>query len=97
MALPFRAVASPLRGKEKKKYAAFLTAEHLVGAAALRPPLAALPLTAAAYPLRVFGSPFPRNLALIRLERQRFPACQLVQCHAVEVGQLNQNRGRGVP
>ena len=31
-----------------------------VGAAALRPPLAALPLTAAAYPLRVFGGPSPR-------------------------------------
>ena len=36
-----------------------------VGAAALRPPLAALPLTAAAYPLRVLGGPFPRNLHAI--------------------------------
>ena len=62
MALPFRAVASPLRGKEKKKYTAFLPVEHPVGAAALRPLLAALPLTAAAYPLRVLGGPFPRNL-----------------------------------
>ena len=81
MALPFRAVASPLRGKEKKKYSAFLSVEQpvgadlcvrpppgsallskdeSVGAAALRPPLAALPLTAAAYPLRVFGGPSPR-------------------------------------
>ena len=33
-----------------------------VGAAALRPPLAALPLTAAAYPLRVLGGPLSRNL-----------------------------------
>ena len=36
-----------------------------VEAAALRPPLAALPLTAAAYPLRVLGGPFPRNLHAI--------------------------------
>ena len=65
MALPFRAVASPLRGKEKKKYTAFLSVEQPVGAAALRPPLAALPLTAAAYPLRVFGGPSPRKLHAI--------------------------------
>ena len=37
----------------------FLSVEHPVGAA-LRPPLAALPLTAAAYPLRVPGGPSPR-------------------------------------
>ena len=50
--------------KEKKKYTAFLTVEHLVGAAALRPPLAALPLTAAAYPLRVLGGPAPATAML---------------------------------
>ena len=38
-----------------------------VGAAALRPPLAALPLTAAAYPLRVLGSPSPATAMLHRL------------------------------
>ena len=90
MALPFRAVASPLRGKEKKKYSAFLTVEHpvgadlcvrpppgsallskdeSVGAAALRPPLAALPLTAAAYPLRVLRPP----LAALPLTAAAYP------------------------
>ena len=55
--------------KEKKKYTAFLTVEHLVGAAALRPPLAALPLTAAAYPLRVLRPP----LAALPLTAAAYP------------------------
>jgi hypothetical protein len=46
--------------------------EHPVGAAALRPPLAALPLTAAAYPLRVLGGP-PPAIAILPMARSLQP------------------------
>ena len=41
--------------------------------AALRPPLAALPLTAAAYPLRVLGGPFPPGTSMLSMAHSPGP------------------------